>query len=332
MNEIAEKIQKESDKDFGKGIMTDATHLLEQKLAIVSVSPALDIGLGGGIPEGSWVTISGNDKCGKSSAALQIAANAQSIGKFVYFYAPEGRIKKRDLEGIHNLDTSKNFKLIQSIEGHILSAEEYLTHIIKVIKSHPKCVVIIDSLSSICSAQELTTEISSQTRLPTPKLLASFCRQLGGIVPVQNTILIAIQQLMANTSGYGSPYIEGDGRKIKYQVDVRLRCKSHQGWTNKDGVQIGQLVNWEIKATPLGPPNVKVKSYLRYGYGLDSEKEIFNLGVDFGLINKSGAWYTFDCIEEPASMKYQGEEKCVQFLRDNPEHTKTIYDMIKDMT
>lgn len=329
---IADKLQKQSDKDYGAGIMSDASTLLEDKSRIVSVSPMVDIGLGGGIPEGSWVIISGPEKFGKTITALQICANAQAMDKDIYYYLPEGRLKSRDLNSLHNLDPNNKFKIIKSIQGRIMAAEDFVNHAATTIKSHPGCVVVLDSGSALCARQELDSEITGTGRALGPRILASFCRQMGTIVPIQKTILIITQHLIANTSGFGSPFYEDGGRKVQYQVDVKLRGKTVQQWKpSTEDKPIGQILNWEIRSSALtGTPWTKVQSYLRYGYGLDSETELFHLGTDFGLINKGGTWYSFDFLSEP--QKIQGETKCVAFLKENPKITETLYDTIKQMT
>lgn len=329
---IADKLQKESDKDYGVGVMIDASQLLEEECKIVSVSPMIDIGLGGGIPEGSWVIISGPEKQGKTATALQICANAQEMGKDVYYYLPEGRLKSRDLSSLHNLDPHNKFKIIRSIKGKIMAAEDFVNHAAKTIKTHPGCVVVLDSGSALCARSELDSEISGTGRAQGPRILASFCRQMGTIVPVQQVILIITQHLIANTSGYGSPFYEDGGRKVQYQVDVKLRGKGAQQWKpSGEEKSIGQVNTWEIKSSALsGIPWTKVQSYLRFGYGIDVETELLHLGVDFGLISQGGAgWYTFEFLED--LKKIQGETKAVNFLKDNPKETQLLHNRIKEM-
>ena len=96
MENIQDYLQKETDKKLGVGIMIDANFILEREKKVISASPAIDMALGEGVPEGTWSIFSGPPKSGKTSLALTIAANAQKAGKFVYFYNVEGRIKKRD--------------------------------------------------------------------------------------------------------------------------------------------------------------------------------------------------------------------------------------------
>ena len=135
------------------------------------------------------------------------------------------------LQGIVPLDLApEKFQLVASNEDRILSAEDFVNIASEIIKNEPRVVVILDSTSSLCSQDELDGEITGSGRAKGPRILASFCRKMGTVVPVMNSIVIMMQHLIANTSGYGSPYYEDSGRKVQYQADIKLRCKSFQYW------------------------------------------------------------------------------------------------------
>lgn len=343
MNEYYDKIEKEITKKYGD-VLIDANMVLENEPNVIPVGPAIDIGLHGGIPEGSWVILSGAPKAGKTTLALQFAANCQKPEygeKTVYYLNAEGRFKKLNLEGVDGLDANK-LKLIQSKQGKILSAEDFLTIASNIIKDHPGCVVILDSASALSPEKDMVNDISGQTRAGTPKLLSAFCKQMGTIVPIQNTTMVIIQHLIANTSGYGPQYMEDGGRKIQYQADIKLRAKSVKKWTvGNNPAPVGQIVSWTVQCSALGPPGAVVDSYIRYGRGIDSVYELINLGADLGLISKAGAWFTCDFMttheEEAKKMdfdiasKFQGQEKLYQFLTDNPICRELLHNDIKNM-
>ena len=296
--------------------MVNASEIVDQERKIVSASPAIDFGLGGGIPEGSWVLLSGTPKCGKSTLALQIAANAQQqYGKQIFLGNVEHRINKKELLGIHGLNVD-SVEIIQSQKGKILMAQDFLQEFTNIIKTVPGSILIIDSTSALCAEKEYTEDVTSQARNEGPKLLATFCRKMASIVPVQDVILVIIQHLIANTSGYGSPYYEDGGNKVQYQADIKMRCSSFQKWNltqADDTTRVGQVVNWQVITSALGPPGGKIQSYLRYGYGVDDIKEYISLGLDMAIIEKGAAWYTF------GELKAQGEEKLRNALIENPE-------------
>ena len=143
---------------------------------------------------------------------------------------------------------------------------------------------------------------------------------MASVVPVQDVTLIIIQHLIANTSGYGSPYYEDGGNKIQYQADVKLRCTNFQKWNLSqadDATRVGQVVNWQVITSALGGPGAKIQSYIRYGYGIDDVKEYVGLGLDMGIINKAGAWYSF--THDGNEYKVQGEEKLRNMLVENKD-------------
>ncbi len=347
---------KMTEKDLLKGgLLIGAQSVADEEEVIISVSPNMDLGLFGGIPEGSFVNLSGKEKSGKTTLALHIAAQAQKeeYGKRPTFLIDvEHRIKKMHLKGIRGLHLAEKpgefgLQVVRSTQGKILSAQEILTGTLDIIKNYPKAVIILDSTSALCSAQEQTSSITGTGRALGPRLLAEFCRQAGPIVPIQNTILISIQHLIANTSGYGSPYMEDSGRKLQYQSDVKLRCKASSPIEQGDK-EIGRLTTWQVLWSALGPPGAKVKTYIRYGIGVDELAEIIELGLDFGLINKAGSWmdcvylhtnqdkYTKKFIEESGkepdkAFKVQGSEGLYQFMESHPKFIEILKNEIREM-
>lgn len=360
MAEEKQKKIKLTEADMIKsGLLMGASYLVENPKQIISVSPAADLGLGGGIPEGSWVGLSGKEKSGKTTLALHIAAKGQRVEfgqRPTFLVDVEHRIKDLHLRGIKGLRLAKTggdtsgLQVLRSVRGNVMGAEEFLTGTTNIIKSNPGCIVIIDSTSALCSAKELTSDISGQTRSLGPKILASFCRQMGPVVPINNCIVISIQHLIANTSGFGPSQYEDSGRKIQYQGDVKMRCKSVQAWTESE-VQIGQRTEWTVNWSALGPPGATVVNWLRYGIGIDEVYELIELGLDLGLIRASGSWYYLDHFiekfeeddvmpelkdfvgdQEPDKvLKKQGKENIYQLIQDNPFMETELYSAVKNI-
>jgi recombination protein RecA len=324
-------------KSFGDDIIVTGNAILDKKSVIIPVSPSLDILLNGGIPEGSFVVLTGQPKCGKTTSSLDFAATAQQEKykgdlknpREVYYLNIEGRLKKRDLEGIPGL-TLERFHVIGSQQGKILHAEEYLQIAEKIINEVPGSVLIIDSYSALCTEAEITSEMDKMQRADGAKLLAKFCRKVANVIPVNKNIVIGITHLMGNPTGYGAEFKEKSGQAIAYQTDIKLRAKSFKPWTlGVDNTQIGQEIEWQVICSALGPPGGNITSYIRYGQGIDKYTEAIILGSDMGLIHKGGAWYTLNCVEDKP--KFQGTEKVRQYLVDHPEVYTQLVASIKDM-
>ena len=324
-------------KQFGDNVILTGNALVDKKIITIPVSPALDMVLNGGIPEGSFVVFTGQPKCGKTTTSLDFAATAQKPeyahssfkeGREVYYRNIEGRLKKRDLEGIPGLNLDR-FHIIGSQTGKILHAEEYLQIGERIINEIPGCVLIIDSYSALCTEAEITSDMDKMQRADGAKLLAKFCRKVANVIPVNKNILIGITHLMGNPTGYGAEFKEKSGQAIAYQTDVKIRAKTFKPWVlSADSVQIGQEIEWQVLCSALGPPGGVITSYIRYGQGIDKQTEIISLATDIGVIHHAGAWYTLSGL--PAKPKFQGAEKVRQYFLQHPEDYEATVKAVKE--
>ena len=328
-------LKEDVTKTFGDDIILTGNAIVDKKGVVIPVSPSLDIILNGGIPEGSFVVLTGQPKCGKTTTSLDFAATAQRLeykgdlkdSREVYYLNIEGRLKKRDLEGIPGLNLDK-FHVIGSQQGKILHAEEYLQIGEKIINEIPGSVLIIDSYSALCTEAEITSDMDKMQRADGAKLLAKFCRKVANVIPVNKNIVIGITHLMGNPTGYGAEFKEKSGQAIAYQTDIKLRAKTFKPWVlSSDSTQIGQEIDWQVICSALGPPGGTITSYIRYGQGVDKYMEAITLGSDMGLIQKGGAWYTLTSL--PEKPKFQGTEKVRNFLLENNQAYTDLVTSIK---
>jgi len=326
-------------KNFGNEIMLTASAVVDKKLITIPVSPSLDIILNGGVPEGSFMIFTGQPKCGKTTTSLDFAATAQKPeyayqgfkeGREVYYLNVEGRLKKRDLEGIPGLNLDR-FHVIGSQQGKILHAEEYLQIGERIINEIPGCVLIIDSYSALCTETEITSDMNKMQRADGAKLLAKFCRKVANVIPVNRNIVIGITHLMGNPGNGHVEWKEKSGQAIAYQTDIKLRAKFHTAWKTgsaEDGQQIGQEIQWQVICSALGAPGGTITSYIRYGQGIDKQMELLMLAVDIGIIQKGGAWYTLTSVTDKP--KFQGTEKLRQYIVDNPAVYDSLLAQVKE--
>jgi recombination protein RecA len=317
---------KEITKEYGN-VIHDPSSIIDQKLKIISVSPKLDIALGGGVPEGSLFIMTGPEKAGKTVTALNFCANAQEDDRKIYYGNVEGRLRKRDLEGIKELKTDADkIQIIGSTQGNILSAEQYLGIFDQIIHTHPNTICVVDSFSALASDAELTGDLTDQQVMTVQKILAKFCRRIAPALPINKVTVVGITHLMANVAfGRGKAKVEKSGTALKYQVDVKLHA-SHTKPIMQGETQIGQTVHWQVVTSAIGPPGQKVESHIKYGRGIWKEMELADLLIDFGIVNKSGAWLTL-----PNDEKMQGKNNLAKYLEENPDQYKEFEDTIFSM-
>ena len=309
-------MNKDIIKEYGN-VLHDASSITEKPLEVISVGPKLDIALGGGVPEGSLFIMTGPEKVGKTVTALSFCANAQEHYKREVYYANiEGRLKKRDLEGISGLSLeSELMQIISSTEGNILSAEKYLSIIDNIVHTKPGAIAVVDSFSALSSESELTGNLEDVQVMSVQKILAKFCRRISNVLPINRVTVVGITHLMANMQrfGRGKAKIEKSGSALKYQVDVKLHG-THSVPIMQGDTQIGQTIHWQIVTSAIGPPGQKVESHIRYGRGIWKEMEIADLLIDFGLVSKAGAW-----LKLPNGEKIQGKANLAKYLEENPK-------------
>jgi len=314
-------------KEYGD-VHHNPSSITDEILEIIPVSPKIDIALGGGVPEGSLFILTGPEKIGKTVTALTFCANAQQLKRPVYYGNIEGRLRKRDIEGIKDLQADPELlKIIGSTQGNILSAEKYLSIFDQIIHTQPETVCVVDSFSALSSDAELKGDLTDQQVMTVQKVLSKFCRRISNVLPINKVTVVGITHLMANVAfGKGKAKVEKSGTALKYQVDVKLHA-SHISPIVQGDTQIGQTIHWQVVTSAIGPPGQKVDSHIKYGRGIWKEMELADLLIDFGIIKKSGAWITL-----PNEEKIQGQNNLAKYLEDNPdqykEFEKTIFSMI----
>lgn len=331
---------------YGGGVLVSGATLLEKTKLILPISPNVDAGCGGGILEGTFNTLSGVPRCGKTTLALHIAGNAQKLfKKKVRYINAEVRLEKRDLVAIANIDVSDdNFVVIQSeeptqdekgnwIPGEILTAEKTLDITETFLMNEVGSVIILDSISVLCEEAEWVGGLGTQTRGGAQKLFAQFMRRMMPVVSTNKHIFIGIVHLMANTSGMGAKWLEKMSNSAQYALATKLRAIEVKKWTvgdkdSDDAKQIGQQTIWRVERSPLSPPGEKVTSWLRYGQGVDELTENLKKGDSFGLVEKSGSWYSMK-LPGKEEFKAQGLDNFRDAMLERPELCEALATQVR---
>jgi len=341
-------------------VVRPGTEVLENltSLGLLSVSPAIDIALGGGIREGSCVVMSGDPKTGKTTTALHFAGKCQKIGKKVIYVNTEGRLAIQNFEGIQSLDV-EDIVVVESTDDRTLSAEDYLNIIEFYINNDPECVIVVDSVSSMVPKDELEGLIRTGVRNALPRLLSMFLKRIGGQVTKNKTVALFILHNIANTGGsrWAPAKMTDGGNMIQYQAGTNIAITHRGRWqVPKDtGPHIGQIANWKVLTSNAGgTPNSTAEGWIRYGIGVDETQEIIQIACEFRLIKSAGAWYTIACALEHRShplivkmlkdnkvpetdedvekfFKFQGVGNLADFLNEHPSLCDFIYEKTKEL-
>lgn len=348
-------------KKYGN-VIESGTKVLEslETYDTISVSPALDMALGGGLREGQVVVMTGDPKTGKTTTALYAAAKAQAKGKKVYYLNTEGRLTKQNFRGIKGLDVDA-IQIVQATDDTpIVSAETYLNIMERLLKEEENLFLICDSTSNMVPQDEIDGEIRTGVRNALPRLLSMFFKRISGDVSRMKAIAVFITHNIANTGGsrFAPSKMADCGNMLQFQAGTNMVITHRGKWEvpKESGNHVGQVANWVIKTSAAGgTPMSTAASWIRYGIGIDESQEIAQIATDFALIQAKGAWYTIQCLVDnkdqilvtnylkdnevdvddleavTKAFKFQGMEKLVNFLNDNQDLRDIVIEEVRDL-
>jgi recombination protein RecA len=326
-------------KDYGN-ILKTGQEVFDQKKDRINISISLnfDLGLNGGLKEGTSTVVTGPPKCGKTTTILQILANAQKLGRKCIYADVENRLQDYNIGGIEGLNKD-DLIIIAPEEGSTknLAAEDYFTIIERLISSpeYFGAICVIDSTSSMLPRNELDAPASATLRASMPKLFAHFIKKITQIIQTNKISMIFVTHLITNTSGYGKLRNADGGLMIQYQKDNGLEFGNATDW-EEDGKVVGKEITCDITCSARGSSGNKVVSWIRFGQGIDFIKEAMQLGESFGLIEKAGAWFTIPFVagtdlDNFAQMKVQGTAKLYALIKENPPLLEALNKEIRSL-
>jgi recombination protein RecA len=311
-------------KQYGAGSCVSGQNVANRDLKVINWSPSLDLSLSGGVLEGTWISVSGPPKFGKTAMLLKLAVNMQKAGKRVYWLTPEGRIKRKDLENVKGLDLAEDkFIVVQSTMEKIFTCQDYLKATEYIMKTDPLSFIAIDSISALADERMIEGGFETQLRGGQNIPISNWINNIGQYVSASGCILAGVVHKIANTSGFGASSSEKACNRWKYQADVQLEVKYIDKWKRGEEI-IGQILHIDCKSSALGRPFMGCDTHLRYGIGIDDVFETLQYGLSCGLVELSGSWYTFPFaanypeIKELAEQKIQGGEAAWELLNSNP--------------
>src|SRR5574344_1492396 len=297
------------EKQFGKGAVMKLGENEHRHIDVVSSgSIGLDIALGiGGYPKGRIIEIFGPESSGKTTFALHAIAEAQKLG---------GRVAFIDAE--HSLDPQYAAKLGVNINELLLSqpdnGEQALEICEALVRSGAISIVVIDSVAALVPQAEIEGEMGDSHVGLQARLMSQALRKLSGTINKTNTTAIFINQLREKVGVmFGNPETTPGGRALKFYSSVRLDIR--RGEQIKAGDQvIGNRTNIKVVKNKVAPPFKTASVDIMYGEGISKEGEIVDLAADLSIIDKSGAWYSYN-----GEKIGQGKENVKQLFKENPE-------------
>jgi recombination protein RecA len=308
------------ERAFGKGsIMRLGREGKVVEIATISTgSLGLDMALGvGGLPRGRVIEIYGPESSGKTTLALHTIAEAQKRGGICGFIDAE-----------HALDPIYARKLGVNLDDLLISqpdaGEQALEIADTLVRSGAVDVLVVDSVAALTPRAELEGEMGDQLPGLQARLMSQALRKLTASISRSNTMVIFINQIRMKIGVmFGSPETTSGGNALKFYASVRLDIRRIGQIKERENV-VGNQTRVKVVKNKLAPPFKQVEFDIMYGEGISKTGELIDLGVKAGIVEKSGAWFSYD-----SQRLGQGRENAKQFLRENPDLATAIEQAIR---
>lgn len=311
---------KTIEKNYGKGsIMKLGDHVQEKLEVISSGSIALDAALGvGGYPKGRIIEIYGPESSGKTTFALHAIAEAQKLGGYAAFIDAE-----------HALDPVYAKNLGVDVDNLILSqpddGEQALEIVEALIRSNAIDIIVIDSVAALVPKAEIEGDMGASHVGLQARLMSQAMRKLAGAISKSKAIAIFINQIREKVGVlFGSPETTSGGRALKFYATIRLDIRRVD--QIKVGTEpVGNVTRIKVVKNKVAPPFKTADVDLIYGQGISHEGEILDMAVNMDIVEKSGAWFSYN-----GERLGQGRENVKELFRQKPELAKEIEQKVRE--
>jgi len=303
------------EKQFGKGsiMRLGLDTALPDVQAISTGALSLDIALGvGGVPRGRIIEIYGPESSGKTTLALHIAAEAQKTGGIVAFVDAEHAL---DIHYARKLGVRTDDLLVSQPD----TGEQALEIVEVLVRSGAIDVLVVDSVAALVPRAEIEGEMGDSHMGLQARLMSQALRKLTATISKSNSIVIFINQIRMKIGVmFGNPETTTGGNALKFYASVRMDIRRTASLKQGQDV-IGNRTRVKVVKNKVAPPFKEAEFDIMYGAGISREGDIVDLGADSGIIEKSGAWYSYG-----GERIGQGRENAKQFLKDNPELARSV--------
>ncbi|MBR3061114.1 MAG: recombinase RecA [Exiguobacterium sp.] len=311
---------RQIEKQFGKGSIMRLGENTDQQVSVIpSGSIALDVALGaGGYPRGRVIEVYGPESSGKTTVALHAIAEVQKRGGQAAFVDAE-----------HALDPKYAKNLGVNIDELLLSqpdtGEQALEIAEALVRSGAVDILVVDSVAALVPKAEIEGEMGDSHVGLQARLMSQALRKLSGATNKSKTIVIFINQIREKIGiMFGNPETTPGGRALKFYSSVRLEVRRAE--TLKQGQDmVGNRTKIKVVKNKIAPPFKTAEVDIMYGEGISREGELIDIGADLDIVQKSGAWYSFN--EERLG---QGRENAKQYMKENPAIAAEVERQIRD--
>ncbi len=309
------------EKQFGKGsVMRLGDSGVDMSMGVISTgSLSLDVALGvGGLPRGRIIEVYGPESSGKTTMALQVVAECQKLGGSAAFVDAE-----------HALDPTYADKLGVDIDELLVSqpdtGEQALEITDMLVRSGAVDVVVVDSVAALTPKAEIEGDMGDSHMGLQARLMSQALRKLTGNIKRSNTMVIFINQIRMKIGVmFGNPETTTGGNALKFYASVRLDIR-RIGAIKKGDEVVGNDTRVKVVKNKVAPPFKQCEFEILYGEGTSREGELITLGVSQGIVEKSGAWYSYN--DERIG---QGKDNVRTFLKEHPEIASEIDQRLRD--
>lgn len=319
-NKDLDQILADIERQFGKGAVMCLGEDTHMKIDVVSSGClSLDIALGvGGYPKGRIIEIYGPESSGKTTFALQAIAEVQKQGGRAAFIDAEHAL---DPDYARRLGVKTNELLLSQPD----TGEQALEICEALVRSEAISIIVIDSVAALVPQAEIDGEMGDAHVGLQARLMSQALRKLSGTINKTNTIAIFINQLREKVGVmFGNPETTPGGRALKFYSSIRLDIRRNEQIKIGDKI-VGNKTTIKVVKNKVAPPFKSATVEIMYGEGVSKEGELIDLGVDAGIVDKAGAWFSYQ-----GEKLGQGKENVKLLLRDNPELRDEIEKRVRD--
>lgn len=319
-----EEVTKDLLKRWGSQVVTGEDMRTEDRKAISTGSMKLDFALTKPFVEGTINEIYAYEGAGKTTMALEVAAQATQMGKYVFFFDLERKLVKSQLDMIPRIKRELFFRVRPD------NGEDAVNKVLDCVNEFPGCVVIFDSLTQLLPEVEDAEDAGSLQMGAVARLAAKMVRKILGPIERNRCMALFISHITTNMNPYAAGDTTKGGRAVRDASAQRVKLKSNKSDRIKDadGNIVGQMTHCEVIKNNQGVPNMKVEVPIVYGKGVDRALDLLQIARDLAVVEYGGGWYKYYSKDTPEGKSIR-EAELLDIIRKDKEYRDSVIEQVK---